>query len=65
MSHAPYTEGDGPPAAARGPAIVLEESGNAAFADGGAPTGISVHVLPRPLEMRRVFRVVADALGTG
>jgi len=49
----------------RGPAIVLEESGNAAFADGLAPSGISVHVLPRPLEMQRVFRAVADALGAG
>ena len=49
----------------RGPAIVLEENGNAAFADGLAPSGISVHVLPRPLEMQRVFRAVADALGTG
>ncbi|MBN8802561.1 MAG: response regulator, partial [Stenotrophomonas acidaminiphila] len=49
----------------RGPAIVLEENRDEAFADGMAPTGISVHVLPRPLEMQRVFRVVADALGTG
>ena len=49
----------------RGPAIVLEENGNEAFADGLAPSGISVHVLPRPLEMQRVFRAVADALGTG
>ncbi|HBN53925.1 MAG TPA: hybrid sensor histidine kinase/response regulator [Stenotrophomonas sp.] len=49
----------------RGPAIVLEESGNAAFADGLAPSGISVHVLPRPLEMQRVFRAVAGALGAG
>ncbi|KRG85275.1 MULTISPECIES: hybrid sensor histidine kinase/response regulator [Stenotrophomonas] len=49
----------------RGPAIVLEENSNEAFADGMVPAGISVHVLPRPLEMQRVFRVVADALGTG
>ncbi|WP_282277271.1 response regulator [Stenotrophomonas sp. PS02297] len=49
----------------RGPAIVLEENGDEAFADGLAPSGISVHVLPRPLEMQRVFRAVADALGTG
>ncbi len=47
----------------RGPAIVLEEDGNAAFADGLAPSGIRVHVLPHPLEMQRVFRAVAEALG--
>ncbi|MCL7715038.1 hybrid sensor histidine kinase/response regulator [Stenotrophomonas mori] len=47
-----------------GPAIVLEEKDNEAFADGLAPSGISVHVLPRPLEMQRVFRAVADALGS-
>lgn len=47
----------------RGPAIVLEDAQMPAFADGQAPAGISVHVLPKPLEMQRVFRAVADALG--
>ena len=47
----------------RGPAIVLEDSHAPVFADGQAPAGISVHVLPKPLEMQRVFRAVADALG--
>lgn len=47
----------------RGPAIVLEDSHAPAFADGQTPAGISVHVLPKPLEMQRVFRAVADALG--
>lgn len=47
----------------RGPAIVLEDAQAPAFADGQAPSGISVHVLPKPLEMQRVFRAVADALG--
>ncbi len=47
----------------RGPAIVLEDANAPAFADGHAPSGISVHVLPKPLEMQRVFRAVADALG--
>lgn len=47
----------------RGPAIVLEDSHAPAFADGQAPSGISVHVLPKPLEMQRVFRAVAAALG--
>ncbi|KRG69895.1 histidine kinase [Stenotrophomonas terrae] len=49
----------------RGPAIVLEDANAPAFADGEAPSGISVHVLPKPLEMQRVFRAVADALGVG
>ncbi len=49
----------------RGPAIVLEDANAPAFADGEAPAGISVHVLPKPLEMQRVFRAVADALGVG
>ena len=48
----------------RGPAIVLEDANAPAFADGQAPSGISVHVLPKPLEMQRVFRAVADALGS-
>lgn len=48
----------------RGPAIVLEDEQVPVFSDGGAPSGISVHVLPKPLEMQRVFRAVADALGT-
>ncbi|KRG64989.1 histidine kinase [Stenotrophomonas humi] len=47
----------------RGPAIVLEDAQMPAFVDGQAPPGISVHVLPKPLEMQRVFRAVADALG--
>ncbi|WP_313271847.1 response regulator [Stenotrophomonas sp.] len=47
----------------RGPAIVLEDSHAPVFADGQTPAGISVHVLPKPLEMQRVFRAVADALG--
>ncbi|MNM37582.1 Wide host range VirA protein [compost metagenome] len=47
----------------RGPAIVLEDAHMPAFADGQAPAGISVHVLRKPLEMQRVFRAVADALG--
>ncbi|MGH8054612.1 MAG: response regulator [Stenotrophomonas sp.] len=47
----------------RGPAIVLEDAQMPAFSDGQAPAGISVHVLPKPLEMQRVFRAVADALG--
>ena len=44
-------------------AIVLEDAQMPAFVDGQAPPGISVHVLPKPLEMQRVFRAVADALG--
>ena len=44
-------------------ASVLEDSHAPVFADGQAPAGISVHVLPKPLEMQRVFRAVADALG--
>ncbi len=48
----------------RGPAIVLEDAQMPAFGDGSVPSGISVHVLPKPLEMQRVFRAVADALGT-
>lgn len=45
-----------------GPAIVLEEPGSAVFADGQAPAEISLHALPKPLEMQRVFRAVAKAL---
>jgi len=45
-------------------AVGLVDDGHApAFADGQTPAGISVHVLPKPLEMQRVFRAVADALG--
>ncbi len=47
----------------RGPAIVLEDAQMPAFVDGQAPPGIRVHVLPKPLEMQRVFRAVAEALG--
>jgi len=49
----------------RGPAIVLEANGSVASADSWAPAGISVHVLPQPLEIQRVFRAVAAALGMG
>jgi len=45
-----------------GPAIVLEADDGTAFADGPAPAGRQVHVLPKPLEMQRVLRAVADAL---
>lgn len=46
----------------RGPAIVLEENGVQAFGDAPAPLAMQVHILPKPLEMQRVFRAVADAL---
>ncbi len=49
----------------RGPAIVLEDAQAPVFADGRGPEGIDVHVLRKPLEMQRVFRAVADVLGTG
>jgi len=45
-----------------GPAIVLEADDGTAFADGPAPAGLQVHVLPKPLEMQRVLRAAADAL---
>lgn len=46
-----------------GPAIVLEEAGERVFDQMPPPPGIRVHILPKPLEMQRVFRAVADALG--
>jgi len=49
----------------RGPAIVLEGESARAFAKTPPPAGIPVHVLPKPLEMQRVFRAVADALEIG
>ncbi|MGV8960781.1 MAG: response regulator [Stenotrophomonas sp.] len=45
-----------------GPAIVLEDAGAQTFAAGYSSADIRVHVLPKPLEMQRVFHAVADAL---
>ncbi|MGB3392655.1 MAG: response regulator [Stenotrophomonas sp.] len=45
-----------------GPAIVLEADAGPAFADVPTPAGLRVHVLPKPLEMQRVLRAVAEAL---
>jgi hypothetical protein len=44
-----------------GPAIVLEDVG-APLQRSHFPPDIPVHVLRKPLEMRRVFRAVAHAL---
>lgn len=46
-----------------GPAIVLEDVGSPLQHD-HYPSDIPVHVLYKPLEMRRVFRAVAQALET-
>lgn len=45
-----------------GPAIVLDDAGTGAFAGGDIPSDIRVHILPKPLEMQRVFHAVAAAL---
>lgn len=45
----------------RGPAIVLEDVG-APLQREHLPDDIAVHVLTKPLEMRRVFRAVGDTL---
>lgn len=47
----------------RGPAIVLQEADVAPQRE-RLPAGIAVHVLHKPLEMRRVFRAVTTALAT-
>ncbi|MBN6152852.1 response regulator [Xanthomonas sp. AmX2] len=48
----------------QGPAIVLEDVSTSLQRD-HFPSDIAVHVLRKPLEMRRVFRAVAHALESG